>query len=119
MTLAIRILAWCLAAAVAVATLGPVRYRPINYSLGQDASHALAFVLIGLAFGVAYRQNRWSTAAIAVALAGALELLQNWAPGRHARWEDFWIDALAALLGIIAAAIVDWLRKRLFASSRA
>ena len=35
---------------------------------------------------------------------GVLELLQLWAPGRHARLEDFVVDALAACAGLAVAA---------------
>ena len=108
MTLILRVIAWLLTAAVTFATLGPARFRP-HSDLGQDAEHALAFVLVGLAFGVAYRRHRLLSAAIAVVLIGVLELLQFWMPGRHARWEDFIVDALAACAGIAAAAGLDWL----------
>jgi hypothetical protein len=46
MTILLRVFAWCLAAAVAFATLGPPGYRP-HSNLGQDGEHALAFVLWG------------------------------------------------------------------------
>src|SRR5690348_2333836 len=111
MTIMVRLSAWLLAAAVTFATLGPPRYRP-HANLGQDGEHALAFVLIGLAFGLAYRQQRLLSAAIAVVLTGALELAQLWAPGRHARLEDFLVDALAACAGFVAAALLDWLVTR-------
>jgi VanZ family protein len=114
----LRILAWLLAAAVIIATLGPARYRPLNYNLGQDGEHALAFLLIGLAFGFAYNRNRWLTATIAVVLAGVIEILQIWAPGRHARLEDFLVDAFAALIGLAVAPILGWVFKRARASSR-
>jgi len=117
MTLLVRILAWLLAAAVAVATLGPVRYRPLNHNLGQDGERALAFLLIGLAFGLAYKQNRLLTAVVAVALTGVIEILQIWAPGRHARLEDFAVDALAALIGLAGAAALDWTFRRARAAS--
>lgn len=106
-----RLSAWLLAAAVTFATLGPARFRP-RAPLGQDGEHALAFVLIGLAFGLAYRQHRLLTAAIAVMLTGALELAQLWAPGRHARLEDFMVDALTACVGFGAAALLDWCVRR-------
>jgi VanZ family protein len=118
MTFVFRIFAWLLGAAVALATLGPARYRPLNYNLGQDGEHALAFVLIGLAFGLAYTRNRWLTAVLAVVLIGIVEILQLWSPGRHARLEDFAVDALAAVAGLAAAAALDWAVKRAGPSSR-
>jgi len=116
MTILLRVFAWCLAAAVAFATLGPPGYRP-HSDLGQDGEHALAFVLLGLAFGLAYAGNRLLTAAFAVGLTGALELLQLWMPGRHARLEDFVVDALAVCIGLAAAAALDWIIKRTLRSS--
>ena len=88
MTILLKAFAWLLAAAVAFATLGPPGLRP-HSDLGQDGEHALAFVLIGLAFGLAYPQRRLQTAMIAVAMIGLIEILQFWAPGRHARLVGF------------------------------
>jgi VanZ family protein len=107
MTIFPRLLAWSLAAAVAFATLGPPNYRP-HTEFGQNAEHALAFVLVGAAFGLAYTRNRLLTALIGVAMAGLVELLQFWAPGRHARLMDFLVDALASCVGLAAAAALDW-----------
>jgi VanZ family protein len=111
MTTILRIFAWLLAAAVTFATLGPPRYRP-HSNLGQDGEHALAFVLVGLAFGLAYTGKRLLTAAIAVVMIGVLELLQLWMPGRHARLEDFIVDALAACVGLAGAVVLDWVVQR-------
>ena len=111
MTLILRTLAWLLVAAATFATLGPARYRP-HSSLGHDGEHAAAFVLIGLAFGLAYPRHRLLTSAIAVVLTGMIEILQLWAPGRHARFEDFVVDALAALAGLAVAAAIDWALQR-------
>ena len=112
MTITLRIIAWLLAAAVTFATLGPPSYRP-HSNLGQDGEHALAFVLIGVAFGLAYTEHRLRGAVIAVIVIGALELLQFWAPGRHARLEDFVVDALTACVGLAVAAALDWAMQRL------
>jgi VanZ family protein len=111
MTVILRLFAWALAAAVTFATLGPPRFRP-QTSLSQDSEHALAFVLVGLAFGLAYTKNRLLTAAIAVVMIGVIEILQLWMPGRHARLEDFIVDALAALVGLAMAAALDWVVAR-------
>src|ERR1700751_2866403 len=94
-TILLRIVSWLLAAAVTFATLGPASYRP-HSDLGQNGEHAFAFALVGLAFGLAYARNRWATAGLSVIMIGALELMQFLAPGRHARLEDFAVDALPA-----------------------
>jgi VanZ family protein len=107
MTTILRLFAWLLAAAVTFATLGPPGLRPHSH-LGQDGEHALAFVLIGLAFGLAYTRHRLLTSVISVVMIGVLEILQFWAPGRHARLEDFVVDALAACVGFAVVAGLDW-----------
>jgi VanZ family protein len=101
---------------VTFATLGPPGLRP-HSDLGQDGEHALAFILVGLAFGLAYRNHRRAVAAIAVVLIGVLELMQFWAPGRHARLEDFLVDAGTACIGFALAAVADWIVTRIRASS--
>jgi VanZ family protein len=111
-TTILRLFAWLLAAAVTFATLGPPSYRPHSH-LGQDGEHALAFILIGLAFGLAYARHRLLTSAIAVVSIGLIEILQLWAPGRHARFEDFAVDALTACAGLAFAAGLDWAIQRL------
>ncbi|CCE05315.1 conserved membrane hypothetical protein [Bradyrhizobium sp. STM 3843] len=112
MTILLRLSAWLLAAAVTFATLGPPQLRPHSH-LGQDGEHALAFILVGLAFGLAYRSQRLLTITIALVLIGALEIAQFWAPGRHARLEDFLVDAFAACAGFLLAATLDWVAAQL------
>jgi VanZ family protein len=111
MTIILRLAAWLLAAAVVFATLGPSQYRP-HSNFGQDGEHALAFVLIGVTFGLAYPRQRLFTAVMAVLMIGALEVLQLWAPGRHARFEDFVVDALAACVGFAISAALAFLTAR-------
>jgi VanZ family protein len=101
----LRLFAWLLAAAVTFATLGPAKLRP-HADITHDGEHAFAFVLLGLAFALAYPRQRLPAAGIAVVLIGVLELLQLFVPGRHARLEDFLVDALAALAGFALAAII-------------
>jgi len=111
MTIILRLFAWGLAAAIAFATLGPAEQRPHSI-LGQNGEHALAFVLLGLVFGLAHTRNRLQTAAFVIAFTGLIEVLQFLAPGRHARLEDFVVDALAASLGLAAAAALGWTIRR-------
>ena len=110
MIILLRLFAWLLAAAVTFATLGPARFRP-HSDLGQSGEHMFAFLLVGLAFGLAYPRHRVPTAALSVVLVGLLEVLQLWAPGRHARLDDFVIDALATCIGFALAAMFDWLTR--------
>ena len=111
MTIILRLVAWGLAATIAFATLGPAEQRP-HLKLGQNGEHALAFVLLGLAFGLAHTRNRSLTATLVIAFTGLIEILQLWAPGRHARLLDFAVDALAACVGLAGAAALDWKIRR-------
>jgi VanZ family protein len=107
MTLFLRLTAWLLAAAVTFATLGPPRYRPEAAAITHAGEHALAFVLVGLAFSLAYPRARVWVVGLSVILTGLLELLQLFVPGRHARLEDFVVGTLAAVAGISLVAILD------------
>ncbi|MGY4237725.1 VanZ family protein [Bradyrhizobium sp. USDA 4449] len=102
-TALLRLVAWLLAAAVTFVTLGPQDLRP-HPILGQHGDHALAFVLVGISFGLAYPQRRWTISAVAVALIGLLEIMQLWVPGRHARFGDFVVDALSTCVGFAVSA---------------
>src|ERR1700704_24882 len=108
----LRTNACLLAAAVTFATLGPPQLRLHAAEFGQDGEHALAFILVGLAFGAAYPRHRLLATVLAVAGIGLIEILQLWAPGRHARLEDFVVDALAACVGLTIAAGFDWAVQR-------
>jgi VanZ family protein len=111
MTIMLRLFAWLLAAVATFVTLGPPQFRPQS-TLGQDGEHALAFVLVGLAFGLAYTRNRLLIAVASVIMTGVLEILQLWAPGRHARVKDFVVDALAVCAGLALSAAMDWAARR-------
>lgn len=110
-TALLKLIAWALAAAVTFATLGPAQFRP-HAPFGHDGEHAFAFLLVGVAFGLAYAHRRTFVATISVLMIGLLEVLQLWVPGRHARVEDFMVDAMAACLGVAIAAALEWIRAR-------
>ena len=106
MIILVRLVAYALAAAVSFATLGPPSLRP-HSDLGQNGEHALAFVLIGIAFALGYPRQRLLVASLTAVMTGVLELLQLFVPGRHARVEDFLVDALATLVGFVIVSIID------------
>lgn len=103
--------AWLLVLAAIVLTLGPQKFRPYT-GIEHDIEHGLAFALVGIAFGMGYPKSRLLMAALAVAAAALMEILQQWVPGRHAYFSDFVINGLGACAGIAAATLLDRLRRR-------
>jgi VanZ family protein len=112
MTIILRTCAWLWAAAVTFVSLSPPRYRPDSH-LGHGFEHALAFVLVGLAFGFAYPKHRRLATTASVIAIGIIEMLQLLIPGRHARLEDFLVNALATCAGLAIVALFDWAAQRL------
>jgi len=49
---------------------------------------------------------------MAIAVIGLLEIVQLWLPGKHARLEDFVVDAPAACVGLAMTAVLDWAIRR-------
>ena len=91
--------AWALAAAIIFLSIGPASTRPVT-GAGQNFEHLMIFLAMGMAFGLGY-PCRFRLLFVAMfAFAGAVEIAQMWAPGRHARLSDFMTDATASCLGV-------------------
>ena len=116
MVILFRLAAYILAAAIAYVTLGPPTLRP-HSNLGQIGEHALAFVLLGVTFALGYPRHRLLAAVLSGLFCGVLELLQLFAPGRHARLEDFLVDALATVGGFAIVSLVDFATRSIRRSS--
>lgn len=112
MKMAFRLVAWLLVAGIVAVTLGPPRLRPVT-EMSQNFEHGFAFVLLGLAFGLGYPDRLLQLVVAAVPLIGALEALQLWVPGRHARLSDFVVNVIATVIGLVMAAASQWLVRRL------
>jgi VanZ family protein len=100
----IRLAAWLLLAVIVVATLGSPSLRPQS-SLSHDGEHAFAFLLLGAAFGLGYLERRLELVFAAIPVIGMIELLQLWAPGRHARLEDFVVNVVAFWVALAASSL--------------
>lgn len=96
---------WLLALGLVLLTVVPASDRPVT-GLGHDVEHFAIFGLMGLAFGAAYAGHQRALLVSAIFFALVLELCQLLLATRHARAEDFIVDAAAACLGIFAARIV-------------
>jgi hypothetical protein len=106
MSVVFRWMAWLLLAAVAVFTLCPIALRPVT-SAPADLERALAFALIGGAFCLGYPKHRLAVVLFVIGLAGLLETTQNLVPGRHGQLRDLTVKVFSALIGALAAALLE------------
>jgi VanZ family protein len=97
--------AWLLAVAIIVLSLVPASLRP-ETDLPHDLEHFAIFIAAGMAFGVGYSRKPGLVSVWLVTFAGAIELAQILAPGRHARLSDFIVDALSACVGLAISTFV-------------
>jgi VanZ family protein len=91
--------AWLLAATIVVLSLGPSTVRPAT-GAAHDLEHLLIFLATGMAFGLGYPARVWLLTIALPTFAAAIEVAQNWVPGRHARMSDFLVDAAASCFGV-------------------
>jgi VanZ family protein len=104
--------AWAAASAIVVLTVVPPSLRPTT-DAPHDVEHAAAFLIVGILFGLAYEGRERILSVGAVVFCAIVEVLQLYVPGRHARWIDFVVDAVAALIGVFVGAFGSrTLRKR-------
>jgi len=92
---------------IVVLSLAPPKLRPVS-GIGQDLEHALIFFITGIAAAIGYRVDTRILCSLAIIFCGGLELLQKFAPGRHARMADFIVDAGAAVLGVLLSSFLGW-----------
>lgn len=109
-----RLLGWAALCAIVALTCVPPAWRLVT-GAPHSAEHFAIFLLAGGLFALGYRRNPIVIGALAVAVIGALELIQLFVPGRHARAIDFVVNALGACGGIAAA----WLFLRAYGAAKA
>ena len=100
---------WLLVAAIVVLSLVAPSLRPVTF-VPHNLEHAAVFAIAGLALGLGYPGRTAQHMAMLVIFAGAIELAQFYAPGRHPRLIDFIVDAVGGCAGVAAAAVVARLR---------
>ncbi|MBY5720516.1 VanZ family protein [Rhizobium leguminosarum] len=96
-----RPLAWLLLALILFVTVSPIGLRPETVTT-VDTDRGGAYVLVGLAFALAYPKQWKMVAVLLIAGAVAIEYLQYFAPTRHPRLHDAGIKAAGAALGLLA-----------------
>jgi VanZ family protein len=103
-----RATAWFLLTAIALLSLVPPSIRPTTF-LPHKVEHAGMFLLAGVAFGIAHRGYEWLSSIGAVIFCASVELAQLTIPGRHARFRDFVVDAVAICAGILVRSMLTWI----------
>ncbi len=98
----LKIANWLVILSLAVLTVVPADDRP-STGLWHGSEHFFAFGLAGLLFEWAQPRELRTNLFAAVVFSLALELSQIALPTRHARLEDFLVDAIASCLGISVA----------------
>ena len=88
----------------------PATLRP-ETSLPHSLEHFAIFWATGLAFALGYSVTPL-LAMLLITFSGAVEIMQLFIPGRHARLSDFIIDALASVIGLITVSLVAQMRSR-------
>jgi VanZ family protein len=95
---------WLLALLITALSLVPPDLRPES-GTSHHFEHFAIFCATGAAFGLGYHSNRRLPAVALVLFAAAIEFAQIFTPGRHARLGDFFVDALAACIGVALSAL--------------
>ena len=96
-----RLSVWLALAAILFATLSPIELRPEDL-LPVNYDRAIAFAAVSALFVLAYPRN-WFWVGLAIVVgAGAIELLQELSPTRHADATDALVKAAGASLGVLA-----------------
>jgi VanZ family protein len=105
-----RLGGWSLAAAIVVLSLVPATLRP-ETGLPHGFEHFAIYWATGFVFALGYSLTPL-LATFLVIFSGAVEILQLFIPGRHARLSDFIVDALASVIGLLTVSLVTQMRNR-------
>ncbi|MEB3043780.1 VanZ family protein [Rhizobium mulingense] len=99
-------IAWLLLALILFVTVSPIGLRPHTVTT-VDTDRGGAYVLLGLAFAVAYPRQWKLVAVLLITGAVAIEYLQYFTPTRHPRLHDAGVKAMGATLGLLAGWVVN------------
>ncbi|NEJ70989.1 VanZ family protein [Rhizobium phaseoli] len=99
-------LAWLLLAFILFVTVSPIGLRPETVTT-VDTDRAGAYVLVGLAFALAYPKQWKLVAVLLIAGSVAIEYLQYLSPTRHPRLHDAGVKAMGAALGLLAGWVIN------------
>jgi len=100
-----QIAAWFFIASIIALSLVAPSLRPVTF-LPHNLEHAAIFAAAGFAAALGFPNRPALAMATLVLFAGAVEVAQLYAPGRHASLVDFVVDASAACAGVLLAMLI-------------
>jgi VanZ family protein len=106
-----RAAAWVSLLGLLILTVIPADERPVG-GFQHDLEHFVAFGPTGFLLGLAYASRFRLLYPAALAFTLVLELSQIALPSRHARVEDFIVDAVAVCLGLAVAQVLRTASKK-------
>src|SRR5512133_3111406 len=101
-----RGMAWLYVAALIFMTLSSPTLR-VETGFPHNLEHLAAFGVSGFLFSIGYRSRRVLILIGGIALVAVLEVLQIWAPDRHARWIDVAMNAAGFCIGLWVSCVVS------------
>jgi VanZ family protein len=105
-----RFCAWLILSAAVIMSVVPPAFRPVT-GISHLLEHFLWFLACGVALAILWRKGPTLRLYVAgVAFCAALEAVQLWTPGRHARLSDFVVNACAVAAGIAIARAIRTLK---------
>jgi VanZ family protein len=107
-----KLAGWLLLFLIIVLSVVPAEDRPVT-ALPHDLEHFGIFIAAGAAFGLGYAEFVILSFAL-VGFSAAVEMLQIFMPGRHARLSDFVVDACSIWFGVVLGALISrrWLARK-------
>ncbi|KMO15929.1 hypothetical protein [Methylobacterium platani] len=102
MSRASRLLGWLILAAITVATVAPIGYRPVS-TMPVSVERFSAFAALAFLLSVGYPRHRWQILALTIGAAGLLEAMQLLEPTRHGRVADFLVKVVGCGFGAAAS----------------
>jgi len=109
---AFQLAPWLLLCGIVALSVVPPGYRTVTL-LPQPLEHFAVFLLLGLAFALSYPQRYVALGAGLLLFTTAVELVQLWVPGRHARLGDLLLNLLGLGVGIgLACVWASFARRR-------
>ena len=95
-----RLVGLALLAMLVVSNVVPAELRPVT-GAPSFAEHFAAFLLTGGVLERSFPDRPVRLGGALILFSAAIEIAQLFVPGRHARFSDFAVDAVGAILGML------------------